>query len=44
MSGYSVDLRERVVKARQEGKTQAWMAETFRISMSKQPQALPRTL
>ncbi|SRR5258707_2680878 len=34
MSGYSVDLRERVVKARQEGKTQAWIAETFRISMS----------
>src|SRR5579864_1522045 len=34
MSGYWVDLRERVVKARQEGKTQAWIGETFRISMS----------
>ena len=34
MGGYSVDLRERVVKARQEGKTQAWIAETFSISVS----------
>lgn len=34
MSGYSVDLRERVVQARQEGKTQAWIATTFKISVS----------
>lgn len=34
MSGYSVDLRERVIKARQEGKTQAWIAQTFRLSVS----------
>src|SRR5687767_3168239 len=34
MSGYSVDLRERVIQARQEGKTQAWIAHTFRISVS----------
>ena|SRR5437763_14432223 len=34
MSGYSVDLRERVVKARQEGKTQAWVAQTFKIRVS----------
>ena len=34
MSGYSVDLRERVVRARQEGKRQAWIADTFKISVS----------
>src|SRR5215212_6519482 len=34
MSGYSADLRERVVQARQEGKTQAWIADTFRVSVS----------
>ena len=32
MSGYSVDLRERVIKAWQDGKTQAWVAETFAVS------------
>src|SRR5574338_1421984 len=34
MSGYSVDLRERVIAARQEGKTHAWIAQTFKISVS----------
>ena|SRR5258708_36757353 len=34
MSGYSVDLRERVIKARQDGKRQGWIAQTFRISVS----------
>lgn len=34
MSGYSVDLRERVMVAWESGKTQAWMAATFRLSVS----------
>src|SRR5258708_35054933 len=34
MSGYSVDLRERVIKARQDGKRQGWIAQTFSISVS----------
>ena len=34
MSGYSLDLRERVIGARQEGKSQAWIAQTFKISVS----------
>jgi transposase len=34
MSGYSLDLRERIVAARQEGKTQAWIAATFQVSVS----------
>ena len=34
MSGYSLDLRERVIRAWQNGKRQAWIAETFQISVS----------
>ena len=34
MSGYSVDLRERVIKTWESGKTQAWIAVTFSISVS----------
>lgn len=34
MSGYSMDLRERVIMAWQNGKRQAWIAETFKISVS----------
>ena len=34
MSGYSQDLRERVIHSWQSGKTQAWLAETFEISVS----------
>lgn len=34
MSGYGVDLRERVIKAWESGRTQAWIAETFSISVS----------
>jgi transposase len=32
MKAYSEDLRERVIAAWQEGKTQAWIAATYRIS------------
>jgi len=34
MSGYSVDLRERIVKAWEGGNTQAWIATTFQVSVS----------
>jgi transposase len=34
MGSYSVDLRERVIKAWQDDHTQAWIAETFRVSVS----------
>ena len=34
MSGYSMDLRERVIMAWQNGKQQVWIAETFKISIS----------
>lgn len=32
MKAYSEDLRERIIAAWQEGKTQEWMAATYRIS------------
>jgi transposase len=32
MKAYSEDLRERVIAAWQDGKTQAWISETYRIS------------
>jgi transposase len=34
MRGYSLDLRERVIVAWQNGKSQAWIAETFKIRVS----------
>jgi len=34
MKGYSQDLRERVIHGRQSGKTQAWLAQTYEISIS----------
>ena len=34
MDSYSVDLRERVIKAWQDDHTQGWIAETFRVSLS----------
>jgi transposase len=34
MSGYSQDLRERVIHGWQSGKTQTWLATTFEISIS----------
>lgn len=34
MSGYSVDLRERAIKAWESGRTQAWIAEAFSVSVS----------
>ena len=34
MSGYSVDLRERIIKAAESGKTQGWIAATFSVSVS----------
>lgn len=42
MSGYSLDLRERVVAARQSGKTQAWIAATFQVSVSTVKRYLKR--
>jgi len=32
MKAYSEDLRERVISAWQEGKSQAWISQTYRIS------------
>jgi len=34
MSGYSLDLRERIIAQWQMGKTQAWLAETFGVNIS----------
>lgn len=34
MTGYSLDLRERVIRSWQQGQTQAWIADTFEISVS----------
>ena len=34
MKGYSQDLRERVIRSWRQGKTQAWIAATFEISVS----------
>ena len=34
MSGYSVDLRERIIKQWQAGKDQKWLATTFGVSLS----------
>jgi len=34
MVGYSADLRERVIHSWQQGHTQAWLAQTFEISVS----------
>ncbi len=34
MSGYSTDLRERVIGAWQMGRSQGWIAETFQVSVS----------
>ena len=42
MIGYSTDLRERVVNALQEGKSQAWVATTFRVSISSVQRWLAR--
>ena len=34
MSGYTVDLRERVITAWQDGQTHGWIATTFSLSVS----------
>lgn len=34
MSGYSMDLRERIIRAWEHGETQAWIAKTFQVSVS----------
>ena len=34
MSGYSEDLRERIIKAWQTGRKQAWLVDTFGVSMA----------
>lgn len=42
MSGYSVDLGERVITVRESGKTHARIAETFRIRVSSIQRYLSR--
>ncbi len=42
MRAYSNDLRERVIAARQEGRTQGWIATTFRISVGSVKRYLRR--
>lgn len=42
MSGYSVDLRERIVAASVAGHTQAWIATTFQVSVSSIKRYLTR--
>jgi transposase len=34
MSGYSMDLRERIIAGWASGKTQRWLAETYAVSIS----------
>ncbi len=34
MKAYSTDLRERVVRALQDGKSQVWVVATFAVSLS----------
>lgn len=34
MSGYSIDLRKRIVTAVEAGQTQGWIAKTFQVSGS----------
>ena len=34
MRAYATDLRERVVRALEDGKSQAWVVETFGVSLS----------
>jgi len=34
VSGYSEDLRERIIKAWQTGRKQAWLVDTFGVSMA----------
>lgn len=34
MSGYSMDLRERIIQAWENGKTQRWIAETYAVNIS----------
>jgi transposase len=42
MNGYSTDLRDRVIRAVENGKSQAWIAETFQISVSSIKRYLSR--
>lgn len=42
MRAYSNDLRERVIAARQEGRTQDWIARTYRISLGSVKRYLRR--
>jgi len=42
MSGYSTDLRERVIRAVEKGESQEWIAETFQISVSSLKRYLSR--
>jgi transposase len=42
MRSFSVDLRERVVEARQSGHSRRWIAETFRVNVSTVKRYLAR--
>jgi transposase len=42
MSGYSKDLRERIVQARANGKRVKWIAETFGVSVSSMKRYVSR--
>ena len=42
MRGYSNDLRERIIKAWQNGKTQGWIAETYGVSITTVKRYLQR--
>jgi transposase len=42
MRGYSLDLRERIVASRQEGKSLKWIAATFQVSISSVKRYLAR--
>jgi len=42
MSGYSRDLRERVIRLRAAGNTQQWIADTLSISISSVKRYLQR--
>jgi len=42
MRSYSLDLRERIVASRQEGKSLQWIATTFQVSISSVKRYLAR--
>jgi transposase len=42
MSGYSLDLRERIVSSKAEGHTLEWVAQTFGVNVSTVKRYLAR--